>query len=81
MARVFLAGGLRDLAGGASEIEVDAPDVRALVRALNARFPGFAERVDGAMSIAIDGDIIDDPFLEPLQAHSEVHFLPPVSGG
>jgi hypothetical protein len=33
------------------------------------------------MAVAIDGDIIVDPLLEPIGPDSEVHFLHFVAGG
>jgi molybdopterin converting factor small subunit len=81
VARVVLTGALRRFAGGASELEIGASDVRALVRALEERFPGIAVHIEDNMSIAIDGDIIQDPLLEPIGPESEVHFLPQLQGG
>lgn len=81
MARVVLTGGLRRFTGGTSEVEVDAPDVRALIRALEERFPGIGPHIEESMSIAIDGDIIQQPLLESIGPDSEIHFLPPISGG
>jgi len=31
--------------------------------------------------VAIDGEITNEPLLEPLEPESEVHFLPRVGGG
>lgn len=83
MARVILTGSLRELAGahGAGAIEIDAANVRELLRALEARVPGIGERVERGLSIAIDGDIVSDPLLEPIGPDSEIHFLPPIQGG
>lgn len=81
MATVFLSAGLRPYAGGVERIEIDAPTVRALVDALDARFPGIGEQLRSGTAVAIDGEIISDPLLEPIPAGSEVHFLPSISGG
>ncbi|MEE2675090.1 MAG: MoaD/ThiS family protein [Myxococcota bacterium] len=81
MARVILTGNLRSLAGDVSEIEIDAASVRELLRALEPRLPGIGKRVEDGLSIAIDGDIIQDPLLEPIGPDSEIVFLPPVGGG
>ena len=65
---------------GVERVDIDASDVRSLIRALDAMFPGIGNRLrDGA--IAIDGEIINDPLLEPIEPDSEIHFLPQVSGG
>jgi molybdopterin converting factor small subunit len=78
---VILTGNLRALAGDAAEIEIDAANVRELLRALEPRVPGIGKQVEDGLSIAIDGDIIQDPLLEPIGPDSEIHFLPPVQGG
>ena len=81
MARVVFSGAMRRLVDGACEVEVDASDVRELMRALEGRFPGISQELGTGMSIAIDGEIIQDPLLEPIGPDSEVHFLPAVQGG
>ncbi len=81
MARVILTGNLRALAGDTAEIEIDAANVRELLRALEPHVPGIGKRVDDGLSIAIDGDIIQDPLLEPIGSDSEIHFLPSIQGG
>ena len=81
MARVILTGNLRALAGDAAEIEIDAANVRELLRALEPRVPGIGKQVEEGLSIAIDGDIIQEPLLESIGPDSEIHFLPPIQGG
>jgi len=81
VARVVLTGSLKALADNVSEIEIDARNVRELLRALERHVPGISKRVDDGLSIAIDGDIIQDPLLEPIAPDSEIHFLPPIQGG
>jgi len=80
MARVVLPRSLTSLTGGPTELELDAPDVRALMRLLAERFPAAAEQLEG-MAVAIDGEIHSDPLLEPIESGSEVHFLPRIQGG
>lgn len=62
-------------------MEIEAANVRALIAALDARFPGLGAQLREGTAVAIDGEIINDPLLEPIEPESEVHFLPPVSGG
>jgi hypothetical protein len=80
LALVVLPRSLAPLAAGALEHELDASDVRGLVRLLEVRFPGIASKID-EMAIAIDGEIISDPLLERIDRASEVHFLPRIQGG
>lgn len=81
MARVFLASGLRDFTGGATEVEVDAPTVRELIAGLDEKFPGLGERLSSGTAVAIDGEIMNDADYLPVPPQAEVHFLPPLSGG
>lgn len=81
MAKVFFSSGLRQYTGGVAEIEVSATNVRRLIAALDERFPGIGERLSHGTSVAIDGDIIADAFLEPVGDTSEVHFVQTLAGG
>ena len=81
MATVFLSPGLRRFAEGAEKVEIEARTVRDLIDALDKRFPGIGERLRSGTAIAIDGEIIADPLLEPIPPGSEIHFLPSISGG
>lgn len=62
-------------------MEIDAKTVRELYTALDERFPGVGTQLREGSAIAIDGEIIGEPLLERLEPDSEVHFLPPISGG
>jgi len=78
---VVIPSELRGLCGGAERVEMEAADVRSLVQTLDARFPGFARRLGTHFAVAIDGEILQDAWLEPLPPGSEVCFLPAISGG
>ncbi|MFV0257340.1 MAG: MoaD/ThiS family protein [Acidimicrobiales bacterium] len=78
---VHLASTLRDLTGGVADVEVEAATVRGVIRALDERFPGMAERLAAGTSVAIDGDIMPDADFEPVPDGAEIHFLPSISGG
>ena len=81
MATVILPASFSDWTDGIERVDVDVSDVRQLIRALDERFPGLGEKLRDGVAIAIDGEIINDPLLEPIEPDSEVHFLPPISGG
>jgi molybdopterin converting factor small subunit len=82
--QVVIPSGLRMFAGGAERVALtarDVRDVRGVVKELDARYPGFADRLGLRFAVAIDGEIVQDPWLEPVPAGSELHFLPPLAGG
>ena len=81
MARVVLSGTLKQLAGGASEFEVDARDVRQLLRVLSERYPELAPHLETGYAIAIDGEIFQDAWFAPIRPDSEVHLVPAIRGG
>jgi MoaD family protein len=76
--RVRLFAALRDLAG-ASELDVDAPDVAAVCRELSSRYGEAFARILGVGAVIVDGEKAGpDRALKP---GDEVALLPPVSGG
>ena len=81
MARVFFPDHLQALTNGTREVTANAATYRDLLAVLEHRFPGITEALLGKVAVAIDGDIIHDPFLEPIGAGSEVHFLHRIEGG
>ncbi len=82
MARVILTSGLgNQYAGGETEFDIDAADVRKLVAMLEECFPGIKAELEREMAVAIDGEIYQDPFLERIAPDSEVYFLPRIGGG
>lgn len=78
---VEIPSALVEHCGGELQIEIAAGSVRAVVRALDERFPGFGERLGRDFAVAIDGEVVHDPWLEPVPAGSELHFLPAIRGG
>ena len=81
MARVVLSGTLKELAGGAAQIEIEAGNVRQLLRALGERYPALAPHLDDGYAIAIDGQIFQDAWFAPIGPDSEVHLVPAIRGG
>ena len=68
MARIILTDSLsKQFTDGNSDFEIVAPSVRSLIRELDNRYPGLGTQIsDGTLSVAIDGDIYQDAFLEEL---------------
>ena len=83
MARILLTDSLsKRFTDGNSDFDIVAPSVRSLIRELDNRYPGLGTQIsDGTLSVAIDGDIYQDAFLEELKPDSEVAFLPKIGGG
>ena len=82
MARVVLPVGLgQRFTNGQTEFELDARNVRQLIRLLDEKFPGLGHEIQEANALAIDGEIYQDPYLEPVGENSEVFVLPKIGGG
>ena len=80
MARVVFPDHLLQHTGGERELDVPAANFRQLVKALNEKWPGIDE-VLMKTAVAIDGQIYQDAFLEPIQPGSEVFFMQRIEGG
>lgn len=87
MPRVFIPAQLRDLTGGSAELEVAGDTVRALVEALETRYPGIRGRLcrddelSTALQVSIDGQFSRRGLDARVSSNSEVHFLPVFGGG
>jgi molybdopterin converting factor small subunit len=83
LARVVLRDQLRRHCGvDAAELNIEASDLRRLIKALDERFPGAAEMLNqSGVAVAIDGVIYNQPLAEKLGPDSEVCFIPALRGG
>jgi len=87
MAIVFIPTMLQPLTGGVSQVRIAGRTIRSIINYLDERFPGIKERLvqDGVLrpdvAIAIDGETALDGLAELVGEDSEVHFIPPISGG
>jgi sulfur-carrier protein len=81
---------LRELAGGASEVEVDAGSVAEVLAGLEALHPGFAERLhdtDGSLRRFVNVFVADEDirFLQGVDTAvadgATVSIVPAVAGG
>lgn len=80
MAKVEVPDHLLTLTGGEREVEVSANNFRELLIALEERWPESSV-VLAKCAVAIDGQIYQDAFLEPLRPDSEVFFMQRIEGG
>ena len=79
MARVLLFGRLSDVAGWRDR-QVECPSLSALRSKLSAEDSGLGEALAGpGVQVALDQVIVRGD--APLNAGTEVAFLPPMSGG
>jgi molybdopterin synthase sulfur carrier subunit len=87
MATVWIPPLLRDLTAGAQSIVVPGETVRDLIAALDARYPGLADRLieEGALRrglvLMVDGVTSRQGLRTRVRPESEVHFVPAIGGG
>ena len=87
MAIVFISAMLQPLTGGVSQVRVAGRTIRTIINNLEERSPGVKERLlqDGDLrpdiAIAVDGEMGLAGLAEQVGEDSEVHFIPPISGG
>ncbi len=81
MARVVLTGNLGKFTGGETELELEASDIRQLIRLRGERYPELKPHLEESLAVAIDGQIYQDAWFEPIAPDSEVHLLPRIAGG
>lgn len=87
MAQVWIPPLMRSLTAGQDVVCVEGETVRALVLALDVRYPGFAERIldEGrirpGLAVAVDGAVQNRGLRAAVGPHSEVHFVPAMTGG
>ena len=87
MPEVWIPPLMRDLTGGQERVTVSGDQVRDVVAALEARFPGIEARLcqEGRLrpgiAVAVDGVSSSRGLRQRVNEDSEVHFIPAISGG
>lgn len=81
MARVTLAGPLQAAAGGRSEFEIEAANIRELLTRLGEDHPKLKPILDKGVTVAIDGELHGSAWFQPIPPDSEVYILPRMAGG
>jgi molybdopterin converting factor small subunit len=81
MLEVQLSGSLRDAAGGAASISMQASTIRELLRKLVERHPRMQSRIDEGVAVSINGEIYRDNWGQPIPDGAEIFLLPRIPGG
>ncbi len=81
-ARVVLSSGFsRRYTSGMREFTVAAKNLRGVIKALDQLYPGLGVHLEEETTVAIDGEIHEVGYLQPLRQDSEVFFIPKIEGG
>lgn len=80
--RVVLSTGVSvDRTGGEKEFEFEAKNLRGVIKAMEERFPGIGEFLEEETTVAIDGEIHETAYFQPLRDGCEIFFLPKIEAG
>lgn len=77
----FTTGFARRYTGGQREFEVDAKNLRGVIKAMDGLFPGLGEHLEEETTIAINGELYEIDYTVPIKAGAEVFFIPKIEGG
>jgi sulfur-carrier protein len=82
-AHVVLSSGFsRRYTGGTREFDIAAKTMREVLLELDRRYPGLGEHLQEETTVAIDGEIHDQPaYFQKLRPGCEVFFIPKLEGG
>ena len=67
--------------GGEKAFEVEARNLRGVIKAMDARFPGLGAYLEEETTVAIDGQIHETAYFQRLDDGAEVYFLPKIEAG
>lgn len=87
MPRVFVPVELRSFTEGEAIVEVAATTVREAIQSLDSLYPGTADqllldgRIRAGTSVVVDSRVASRGLREAVEPHSEIQFLPSISGG
>ena len=81
MARISLSSNLAPYTCGQTELELEVVNVRQLFAALGERYPELQGHLDHELAVAIDGEIYQDAWLQPIGGHSQVFVFTKIAGG
>jgi sulfur-carrier protein len=81
-ARVVLSSGFsRRYTAGLREFDVEAKTLRDVIKEMDRRYPGLGEHLEEETTVAIDGEIHEVAYYQPIRPGCEVFFIPKLEGG
>ena len=78
---VFTSGFSRRYTGGVTEFAVEARNLRGVIKEMDRRYPGLGAHLEEETTVAIDGEIHEVGYYQPIRPGSEVFFIPRLEGG
>ncbi len=81
MVQVRLSGNVQKAAGGVSELEIEAKNIRQLLTGLGKQYPELKPHLDKGVAVSINGTVYQDSWFQPIPPDSEVYIIPRLAGG
>jgi molybdopterin converting factor small subunit len=78
---VFTAGFSRRYTDGVREFEVEAKNLRGVIREMDRRYPGLGLHLEEETTVAIDGALHETAYYQPIRDGCEIFFIPKLEGG
>lgn len=78
---VKIWGSLQAAAGGQSELQVEAKNIRQMLDRLAEIQPSLKPQLTRGVSVSVDGTIYRDAWFTPLEPENEIVLLPRLAGG
>lgn len=81
-ARVVFTGDFSDrYTSGVKEFEIEAKNLRGIIQTLDELYPGLGEHLEKETTVAIDGEIHEVGYYQPVRPGCEIFFIPRIEGG
>ena len=81
-ARVVFTGDFSDrYTGGVRQFEIEARNLRGVIKKLDELYPGLGEHLEKETTVAIDGEIYEVDYSQPVSPGCEIFFIPKIEGG
>ena len=78
---VFTAGFSRRYTDGVREFEIEAKNLRGVIREMDRLYPGLGHHLEEETTVAIDGQIHETAYFQPIGPGCEIFFIPKLEGG
>ena len=63
------------------EFAIAAQTLRGVIKAMDALYPGLGEHLEEETIVAIDGEIHELVYSQPVRPGCEIFFIPKIEGG
>jgi molybdopterin converting factor small subunit len=77
----FTSGFARKYTNGVREFEVEAHNLRGVIKAMEEMFPGLGHALEEETTVAINGELHETGYFQPVPPGAEVFFIPRIEGG